>query len=155
MPVEAISKIATPLVTRIVQLSDKENNLVKVSHKHFKDETGKEVFKDTCDINNPNGSDIKKFLNHIEYGSGQSPESEIFKRVMEHINGLEAGEVKTGLPENPIKPETPKEATPKESANDFNNLKSPKQGMKVSNDELNEAVFAMRQDLKKEKQKNN
>jgi hypothetical protein len=163
MPVSVnqISNPTIPHVTKIIQLSDKDNNRVKVTHKHYKDSDGKETIKDSLDINNPNGSDIKKFLNHLEYGYGQSPESDVFKKVLEHINGIEAGEVKTGLPENPVKDEnsvkaeTPKEATPKESANDFNNLKSPKQGMKVSNDELNEAVFAMRQDLQKEKQKSN
>ena len=74
---------------------------------------------------------------------------------MEHINGIEAGEVKNDLPTEKEATADIKAETPKESPTDLSTLKFPKEGIKISGNDLKEAAFAMKQDLQKEKQKSN
>ncbi len=151
MSVNAISKPSYPHMTRMLQVEDPDNqHSISVTHQHFKNPNGKDITREDCHIKNPNGSDMAKLLAHLQDNSDKNTEQDIFKAAMKHINNLESGAVKPMLSED--SKITPENITPpsKKIADDSQAVKVPrKEGMTISNDELKNAVYGMREDFKK------
>lgn len=151
MSVEAISKVETPHVTRIVQFSDGGKTSVRVTHRHFEGENGKDIIRDTCDIKNPEHKDIDKLLNNLGVAYGKNPESDAFKRVLNFINGIEKGEVQEMLAE--AKKPDAQHAVSDAKTDPKPEATATQKGVTFSSETMKEAVANMRQDLHNKKDK--
>ncbi len=151
MSVSTISQSSYPHTTRMIRVEDPDNqHTISVTQQHFKNQNGKDITQEDYYVKNPNGSDMSKLLAHLQDNADKNIEQDMFKAAMKHINNLESGVVK------PMPSEAPKitseNITPqsKKNANDSQAVKVPrKEGMTISNDELKNAVYGMREDLKK------
>ena len=156
MSVDAISRTSYPVMTRTLQIENPDKKqILRLSHKHYKNPTGKDITQDDYHVDNPENSDMARLLEHLKEQSTKDADSDMFKLALKHINNLESGAVKSMLPETKaeVKPENTLSVTDKKPNHDtdFSTLKFPADGLKISDNEMKQAVYAMRQDIKKEK----
>jgi hypothetical protein len=152
MSVNAISKSSYPHMTRMLQVEDPDNqHSISVTHQRFKNQNGKDITREDYHVRNPNGSDMSKLLEHLQDTSDKNTEQDMFKAAMKHINNLESGVVKP-MPSEVSKITSESITPPSEKKSDNSqSIKEPrKQGMTISNNELKNAVYGMREDFKKD-----
>ena len=68
MSINPISKPSSHSMTRMLQVADPDNNqVISVTHQHFKNPKGqKDITQEDYYVQNPNGSDMSRLLEHLD-----------------------------------------------------------------------------------------
>lgn len=141
MSIDAIS----PFESHFFQTTNPDGVSVRVARQNLRNTDGKTMTKEYGDINNPNGSRIDSLLEHLQGSSGINKDDAIFKEAMKHLDGIKTGTIKIEAPKtDDITPNTQRisDTVPRKSV-------PQKEKMTISNDDIKQAVYSMRQDMQK------
>lgn len=153
------SNLSVPHTTRIFQTENPNGSSIRITRQFQQDEDGKHITKEYADIKNPKGSDLDVLLKQLDNNSFVKNEKQIFKKALEHLDGLDMGVV-SNLPQNSTQEKPFKKDENANKTDDIfdklgnnykpaNDIKPSKDGMKISAEEMNKAIYAMREDIQK------
>jgi hypothetical protein len=141
MSINAIS----PLESHFFQTTNPDGISVRVARQNLKNADGKSITKEYGDINNPNGSRIDSLLEHLQGTSGINKDDAIFKEAMKNLDGVKTGAIKIEAPK--IDNTTPN--AQKTSDTVPSKPVPQKEKITISNDDMKQAAYSMRQDMQK------